>query len=750
MSEALKTLPRPEPPGALAGVGRIWRRLSPSLVPVLAVVTAIIATVPLMIITGGRGDVGKGLNIAGTAWSALLEGSLGFVINDVVSVDDFYLLNQIAQSDPDATFDQTDLRRYSRAAADLVEIGPDAAARYQALFAVVPSDLDDDAVDELAGSIADLRAIGPEALRALGPLLTELDALDAGDVRDLAEPYRDMDALSAEDRAALEAAAPTVAGMDDATVLAQMGLVAEYGLTRLVRLNERLTVLETAGIDLNSAEADALITLVDLQGGAGKARTVAATFGELARAGVTDATDLQQQVEIVRRLYDVGLLNDSNVIAAINNQLPAALDDNLIVRRPGNRIIVASANERVGIVWSQPSGADAGADGSARPETVFLNLGRSAALFFPGNLETMLVRATPFIMAGLALIISFKAGLFNIGGEGQLYAGAIFAVTVAIMPELQNLPSVLYVLLIIVAGLIGGFLWGAIPGALKAFTGAHEVITTIMLNYIAVLLVDWLIKSTNPRILLDPAATTPRTPYVNANAMLPSFHDIPLWLFAVAGVAVALFMIWRNRAEMSANTRLALRPIVYGLLVAVGGAFLWWCSVADRLHIGFVIMLVSILVVDWFLNKSTLGFELRTVGSNPSAARYAGISVRRSVILATALTGAIMGLAGAIEVTGVQYNMQPAFFAGLGFDAIAVALLARNNPKNVIWAGLLWGALLAGAGLMQVRANISIDTVKIVQALVLVFIAADAIIRWIWRIPEADESQAVTFTKGWG
>ncbi len=745
MNEVLKTLPRPEPPGALSGIGRFWRRISPSLVPVLAVITAIIATVPLMIVTGGRGDVGRGLNIAGTAWSALIEGSLGFVINDVVSVDDFYLLNQIARSDPDATFDQSDLRRYSRAAADLVEVGPDAAARYQALFVLVPSDLDDDTVDELAGSVADLREIGPEALRALQPLLADFDALDAADVRALAEPYRDRDALSAEDRAALEAAAPTIASLDDAAALAQMQLVAEHGLTRLIRLNERLTVLETAGIDLNGAEADTLITLVDLQGGAGKARAVAATFAELARAGVTDATDLQQQVEIVRRLYDVGLLSDSNVIAAINNQLPAALDDNLIVRRPGNRIIVAPASERVGIVWSQPS-----TDAAPRPETVFLNLGRSAALFFPGNLETMLVRATPFIMAGLALIISFKAGLFNIGGEGQLYAGAIFAVTVAIMPELQNLPSVLYILLIIAAGLIGGFLWGAIPGALKAFTGAHEVITTIMLNYIAVLLVDWLIKSTNPRILLDPAATTPRTPYVNANAMLPSFHEVPLWLFLVAGIVFALVLIWRHRAEIAANTRLLVRPVVYGLLVAVGGAFLWWCSVGDRLHIGFIIMLISILMVDWFLNKSTLGFELRTVGSNSSAARYAGISVRRSLILATALTGAIMGLAGAIEVTGVQYNMQPAFFAGLGFDAIAVALLARNNPKNVIWAGLLWGALLAGAGLMQVRADISIDTVKIVQALVLVFIAADAIIRWLWRIPEADESQAVTFTKGWG
>jgi simple sugar transport system permease protein len=209
-------------------------------------------------------------------------------------------------------------------------------------------------------------------------------------------------------------------------------------------------------------------------------------------------------------------------------------------------------------------------------------------------------------------------------------------------------------------------------------------------------------------------------------------------------------MIWRRRSAVAANRRLLVRPIVYGLIVALGGLFLYWSSVQGRLHIGFIIMLVTIFVVDWFINKSTLGFEFRTVGSNPSAAKYSGMSVRRSIVLAMALTGMIMGLTGAMEVSGVQQNMQPAFFAGLGFDAIAVALLARTNPKNMFWSGLLWGILLSGAGLMQTRANISIDLVKIVQALVLIFIAADAIIRWIWRIPATDDTQALSFTKGWG
>ncbi|HYO89820.1 MAG TPA: ABC transporter permease [Candidatus Limnocylindrales bacterium] len=755
MAEALQSLPRPEPPAALAGIGRFWRRISPSLVPVLAVVTAIIATIPLMIITGGRGDIGAGLNIAGTAWSALIEGSLGLVINDVVSTDDFALLNQIAAADPEGVFDQSDLRRYSRAAADLVTVGPEMAAEYELLFAALPAGMDDATIDDLAGSIADLRAITPETLRAMQPLLADLAALPPADARELAAPFRGMDTLTADDRAALEAVAPSATNLDDAALLTQMQVVAEVGVTRLVRLNERLDVLDAAGIDLNGPEADALASIADLQGGAGKARLVAETRTQLEAQGVTDATGLQQQVEIVRRLYDEGLLTDPNVINAINTELPAALEDNLIIQRPGNRILVAPANDRLGIIWTTGGltttvSTEASASDEPRPFVVYLALGQSAGLFFPANLETMLVRATPFILAGLALVISFKTGLFNIGGEGQLYAGAIFAVAVAIMPELRELPTLIYLALVIAAGMLGGFLWGAIPGVLKAFTGASEVITTIMLNYIAILSVDWLIKSTNPRILLDPEATTPRTPFVNPNAVLPRFSEIPIWMFFAVGIVLAGWMIWRRRAVIAAHRGALIRPVITGLVVTLGGLFLWWSSVENRLHIGFVIMLIMIFVVDWFMSKSTLGFEFRTVGANTNAAKYSGMSVKRSIILAMALTGAIMGLTGAIEVTGVQYNMQPAFFAGLGFDAIAVALLARTNPKNMFWAGLLWGVLLSGAGLMQVRADISIDLVKIVQALVLIFIAADAIIRWLWRIPATDDGQAVTFTKGWG
>jgi ABC-type uncharacterized transport system permease subunit len=155
-------------------------------------------------------------------------------------------------------------------------------------------------------------------------------------------------------------------------------------------------------------------------------------------------------------------------------------------------------------------------------------------------------------------------------------------------------------------------------------------------------------------------------------------------------------------------------------------------------------------LTDWFLIKTTPGFELRTVGSNPHAARYAGINVPRNIILAMALSGALAGLAGMVEVTGKQYNLLPGFFGGAGFDAIAVALIARTNPKSMIWAGLLWGGLLSGAALMQIRADVSLDLIKIIQALIIMFISADQIIRFIYRIPESKEEKEVIFSTGWG
>lgn len=312
----------------------------------------------------------------------------------------------------------------------------------------------------------------------------------------------------------------------------------------------------------------------------------------------------------------------------------------------------------------------------------------------PTAIAVTIVRSTPFIITGLAVALGFKAGLFNIGAEGQLYAGALLAVLVGF--SFEGLPSIFFIPLAIAAGALGGMIWGAIPGYLKARTGAHEVINTIMLNYIAIRMTEWLIKSRNPYILGDPAdASGSRTRFIAEEAMLPR---IP----------------------------------------------------GTNLHAGILMAVILVLLVHWLLYRTTIGFELRTVGANAAAARYAGIKVPYTIVLAMALSGMLAGLAGAGEVLGVEGALKTDFFAGLGFDSIAVALLARSNPLAMIPAGLLWGGLLTGSRLMQVRAELSIDLIKIVQALIIMFIAADQIVRWIYRIRTPKTGEETIFSRGWG
>lgn len=314
------------------------------------------------------------------------------------------------------------------------------------------------------------------------------------------------------------------------------------------------------------------------------------------------------------------------------------------------------------------------------------------ALGSPKALVTTLTYCTPYILAGLAVALGFQCGLFNIGAEGQLYMGALVATYIGF--TVTGLPIYLHLPLAIVAGMLAGAIWGAIPGLLKATTGAHEVINTIMMNYIAVKTVDYLVK--NP--LKDPTASLDRTPFVAESARYP------------------------------------LLSAQYGL------------------HVGFLLALAAIVFVWWFLFKTTWGFEIRTVGANPSAARYAGMSVSRNFVLAMGLSGALAGLAGIGIVLGrpSEYALKAAFSSGFGFDSIAVALLAKSHPFGIFPAAFLWGALRNGAGLMQVRAQgISIDLVSIIQALVIMFIAADQIIRWLYRM-RAQREAAVVFTRGWG
>jgi ABC-type uncharacterized transport system permease subunit len=305
------------------------------------------------------------------------------------------------------------------------------------------------------------------------------------------------------------------------------------------------------------------------------------------------------------------------------------------------------------------------------------------------------VWATPYIFAGLAVALAFKGGLFNIGAEGQLAFGAVAAAWVGYaLPDVLgiNLPAVLHVALAIGAGLLAGAIWGAIPGALKAYTGGHEVINSIMMNYIALNLTSFLLNG--PMKDPNPLNVVARTPRIAESARIP--------------------------------------PIFPGY----------------RLHWGFVLALLVAAGVWWLLWKTTLGFEIRTVGTNPDAARYAGINVKRTIVISMALSGLLAGLAGVIEVTALNYRHELGFSVGYGFDAIAIALLGKTHPLGVVLAALLFGAMRNGATRMQFLTQIPVDVISVIQALILLFVAADAIIRWIYRIRARKER--LTLTRGWG
>jgi simple sugar transport system permease protein len=316
----------------------------------------------------------------------------------------------------------------------------------------------------------------------------------------------------------------------------------------------------------------------------------------------------------------------------------------------------------------------------------------------PPSISDTLVWGTPYIFGGLAVALAFKAGLFNIGVEGQIGLGALAAVYVGY--AVTGVPFPLHLLLALGAGCLAGGVWGAIPGILKARTGAHEVIVTIMLNYVAInvgsLLLSGPMKDPNPII------ANPQTPKILSSARLPPLlPDNPY-----------------------------------------------------RIHWGFLLALLVALGIWWLLKKSTLGFEIRTVGANPHAARYAGIAVGRTIVVTMALSGALAGLAGALEVVALNYYHTAGFSVGYGFDSIAVALLGRSDPFGVIPSALLFGGLAAGASRMQFLSQIPIDIIKLIQALVLIFVAAPALIRWLYRVRVPRDAETVTgetqITASWG
>jgi ABC-type uncharacterized transport system permease subunit len=316
-------------------------------------------------------------------------------------------------------------------------------------------------------------------------------------------------------------------------------------------------------------------------------------------------------------------------------------------------------------------------------------------------------KATPFIFTGLSVAFAFKAGLFNIGASGQFLMGTIFAVAVGV--NFDGLPFIIHMPLALLAGILGGAIWGAIPGFLKAWRGAHEVITTIMLNYIASNFVSWTVyaggtQGQRPGPLSDPEA---------AARAISETRDV----FVSARIPFIL-------------------PDFF-----------------DRVHWGFVIALVVAVFIWWLLFKTTIGFEVRTVGQNPNAARYAGIRVNWTIVMTMAIAGGLAGMAGAVETLGLNHKFAPEFTGGVGFEGITIALLGNTNPFGVVLAAMFMGSLYAGAAKMQFDSGVPAEIIQVVQALVLAFVAAPEIIRLLYRLREPapeEEMEEPRVSTRWG
>lgn len=293
-------------------------------------------------------------------------------------------------------------------------------------------------------------------------------------------------------------------------------------------------------------------------------------------------------------------------------------------------------------------------------------------------LTETLTFATPLIAAGLGVAVAFRAGLFNIGGRGQMLMAAGAAGYVGFAWEL---PYGIHLIVAVIAGMLAGALWGGIAGLLKARTGAHEVIVTIMLNYVGFYLISFLLRT--PGALQAPGSSNPKSP-----AILPT----------------------------------AVFPELFGPRY--------------NLHLGFVFAILATVFVWYLINRSNLGFQFRAVGENPNAARVAGMNVKNIYLFAMLISGALVGLAGTSQVLGtVTTGFTGGIDAGIGFDAITVALLGRSRPIGVLVAGILFGALKAGGYSMQAAQGIPIDIVLVVQSLIVLFIAAPPLVRTIFRLP---------------
>ena len=319
-----------------------------------------------------------------------------------------------------------------------------------------------------------------------------------------------------------------------------------------------------------------------------------------------------------------------------------------------------------------------------------INLARGES-FFKGfyPLSETIVTATPLILTGLAVTLAFRSGLFNIGAQGQFIFGAIGASYVGFH---FDLPPVIHPIVAIIAGVFLAGIYGGIVGLLKAKTGAHEVIVTIMLNYIAGFFILWILKTS---VFLRPGRIDPLAPEVNPNSRLSQFLGEDL-----------------------------------------------------RIHVGIFVALAAALVVWWLLKKSTLGFKFRAVGANANAARSAGISIAFVTTSTMVLCGGLAGLGGAVHVLGTEYALTNNIGGSLGFDAITVALLGGAAPLGTVIAALLFAALRTGGTTLQSNTGTPAEIIQVIQALIVLFIAAPALIKGIFRLKQSSTDKTLT-AKGW-
>ena len=301
-----------------------------------------------------------------------------------------------------------------------------------------------------------------------------------------------------------------------------------------------------------------------------------------------------------------------------------------------------------------------------------------------------LVNTMPLLLGGLSVGLAFKAGLFNIGVQGQFMMGVLGSVMVGVW--LRESPAIIAVPAALAAGMLFGAVWGFIPGFLKATSGAHEVVTTIMLNYIAV-------------EVLAAAVNGPLTVQGSASPITPD-----------VGNAAFLIIFGRNG------------------------------------HIGLIFVPLMALLYGWLLFRTTRGFEIRIAGSSPDAARYAGMSPRRLIIWTMTAAGMLGGMAGAVDLLGVTHQTASSYGTTVGFDAIAVALLGRTSPLGIVLAALLFGALRTGSGYMQIQAGVPAELVGVMQALILFFLVASPVIARLFRIRGArtglEDATTITSTYG--